>query len=89
MLAYSKFGNGEVTVTTTAAPINTSYTVYSSVSLQNDMANTVDIFIGDQTSQTFRLVPGQSVTIPIDYLKKIYVKTASGTAKLTYITVGT
>lgn len=70
--------------TTTAAALTTTQ-ASSEVLVQNDPDNTVDILIGDATSQVIQLAPGQSITIPINDPSEIQVKTVSGTATTNFI----
>ena len=72
-------------VTTTASAVGTQDC--QAVSIQADPDNTVDVFLGTATSQSTQLSPGESFTIPISNLSKIFAKTGSGTANLNILAV--
>ena len=68
-------------VVVTAAAITTSQSCLW-VMLQAHPDNTGRILIGNSAGQTWVLVPGGVVTIPIDNVAKIIAKSASGTQVL-------
>lgn len=70
-------------VTTVAATLAAS-TACNWVVIQADPDNTADVFVGNSTSQSIQLVPGQSVTLPVTNLATVYVKSASGTMRVNY-----
>jgi hypothetical protein len=57
------------------------------VIVQNDPDSANDVHVGNATAQYFELVPGASVTIPIDQLAKIYVAFTAA-ATVNYIAMG-
>lgn len=68
-----------VSVTTTAAAVAGS-AACRSVIVKAASTNTVDVLVGDATTQAFPLSAGQFVTVPTTNINTVYVKTASGTA---------
>jgi len=73
---------------TTAVQIDTDTQVRDAITILADSANTDDILIGNNTSQTFPLSPGSSLTLRKCSLSKIYAIAASGTQTLHVITGG-
>lgn len=57
------------------------------VLVQSDPTSAVNIYIGNQTGQYVCLVPGQSITVPINNLNMLYAGTdvAGGVATLNWI----
>jgi hypothetical protein len=55
------------------------------VLVQADVNNTVDVYIGNDTTQSICLKPGVALTIPTDNVNKIYCKTNSGTATINWL----
>ncbi|SFE43707.1 hypothetical protein SAMN04487969_102511 [Paenibacillus algorifonticola] len=68
---------------TTAAALASS-TAIKTVLVQSDPGNTVNILVGNATSQSIVLVPGASEKIEVDDLAKVFVKAATGTATVNY-----
>jgi len=54
--------------------------------MQSDPANLVNILYGGANAQYVVLTPGQSATIPVINPSVIFVKTASSTATINWIT---
>lgn len=79
--------DGTKTATTTAAELATTHSI-SRVLVQNDPASTVNVLVGNATSQSIKLVPGASMEIEIDDISKVFVKSASATATINYIAGG-
>jgi len=74
-----------VDVDTTARPLSPTYKMTREILLQADPDNDHDLFIGDAKKQVMILKPGRQMTIPIDNLDKLYVKTDGiGDNKLNY-----
>lgn len=48
------------------------------VILQNDPGSANNMLVGNEFGQYVIVVPGQSITIPIDNLNKVYAVTAEG-----------
>ena len=69
------------TVTTTATVVGLSGKFISCV-LQNDPDSAQDIYIGPETTPRVRLEAGKSITLTIEDLTRIYVKTSTSTATL-------
>jgi hypothetical protein len=76
---------GQLTATTAAA--NLGNHPCSSVAVQNDPGSSVNLLVGDATSQPFALQAGQSITIPCANTSQVYVKSASATATVNWIAV--
>lgn len=68
-------------VGTTAAQVTTTDVIATSVLIQADPDNTDDIFLGNATSQSVQLQPGQSIAVQINNVNKLYAKSASGTQR--------
>lgn len=75
---------GTTVTSTSAAAIVTTSTPCRAVVLKNDDASIV-IAIGDAASQSINLAAGQSISLRIDNLNKIYADAASGTPTLDWI----
>lgn len=86
-LTSSTLYDGTLAATTSAAALAAS-TPVEEVVVVNDPDNSVDILVGNSSSQSNKLGPGDSATVVIDDLNKIYIKTASGTATVTYLARG-
>jgi len=57
------------------------------VIIQNDPDSGNSVHIGDQLQQTFELEIGGVLTIPIDWLERVYV-TFSGAATINWLAMG-
>ncbi len=57
------------------------------VIIQNDPDSANSIHVGDQYQQTFEIVAGGALTLPIDRLERVYI-TFSGAATVNWIAVG-
>ena len=75
---------GTLTTSTTPAALAASQAV-SEVVVQNDPDNTIDVLIGNASAQTVQLAPGDSITVPVDNLSKLYVVAASGAPVVNYL----
>lgn len=53
--------------------------------IQNDPDNNIDIFVGDSASQPIEIVPGASMTIPVQDIATIFVKADSGTPTINFL----
>ena len=53
--------------------------------VQNDPDSTTDLLVGDATSATIQLSPGQSITIPVQDAATIYIDAVSGTPTANYL----
>jgi hypothetical protein len=88
-MAYqsSRLYPGQTTgVTTTPQPLATEpQPSIREVLLQSDLANTTNILVGTVVGQYLALIPGQSISVPINNLTTIYVKMASGTGTINWI----
>lgn len=84
--ADSVVGIGTLAVTTSAAQASTGLGC-KSVMFRADSDNTVDVLMGDVTTQSFPLQPGESITVSISNVSPFYFKTASGTADLHWMAV--
>lgn len=70
--------------TAAEALVGSSLTAWECV-VQNDPDNTVDMLVGSAAAQTIQLVPGQSITIPIQDANTIYVKAVTSTPVANYL----
>ena len=76
---------GQMSANTTAAALGSQSC--SSVLVQNDPGNTVNVYIGNATNQTIQLTPGQSITIPCSNISLVYAKAASSTANVNWLSI--
>lgn len=76
---------GTAALTTVAAPISATTIPVRELLIQCDVANLVDCYLGNATTQTVHLAPGQSLSIPVANLQLLYSRTASSTATLNYL----
>lgn len=76
---------GTTAVTTVAAPISTSSSNMREAIIQSDPTNTTNVLVGNATSQTVILTPGQAITIPVISLSLVYVKMASLTGTVNWL----
>ena len=53
--------------------------------IQSDPANTTNVLVGNVDAQYVVLTPGQSVTIPVISLTRVYVKMSSGTGSVNWL----
>lgn len=74
-----------ITATTVAAPIGSALLTLIEIIIQADPDNSVDVLIGNATTQCWKLQPGDTVTWPIKNPALIYAKTASSTAVVNLI----
>lgn len=72
---------GTKSLTTTAAAALSASQACKQVLVQNLPANTVDVLIGDSSSQTIRLRPGDSIVLPVSNVNLIYGANASSTTQ--------
>lgn len=57
----------------------------SSVLIQNDHASTVNLLVGDASSQPIKIQPGENITIACGNLALVYCKAASDTVTVNHI----
>lgn len=72
-------------IDTTAGQVSTTSANCREALIQSDPANTTNMLVGNATAQHVVLTPGQSITIPIISLSRIYVKMASGTGVCNFL----
>ena len=78
---------GTTSLTTTAS-IQLAANACKEITIQNDPDNLLDVLVGDSGSQTFQLLPGQAITLPVSNSNLIYAKNASSTTQpINWITV--
>ncbi len=75
---------GTNTLSTVAETLRATLVVWE-CTIQNDPDNTIDIFIGDSSSQPIQVLPGESMTIPIQDAATIFVVAASGTPTINFL----
>jgi len=79
--------SGQVSgLTATAQAVATNQPNCREALIQSDPANTTNVLVGSALSQDIKLTPGQAVTIPIISLSLIYIKMASGTGTVNWLT---
>lgn len=69
-------------LTTTSIPISTETWSTFKIIVQNDPNSADDVLVGNQWSQSIRLVPGQAETIPICDPRLIYVRAVTTLARV-------
>lgn len=82
--AFGTLAAGTNSLTTSAEAL-ASTSVVRECMVQNDPDNTVDILVGDSSSQVIQLSPGQDLVIPIEDVATIFVKAVSGTPTANYL----
>lgn len=71
-------GTGTLAATNVAEQIIVASTTTGEVTVQNDLDNSNDMFVGNATSQSIQLAPGMSYTLNVDNANKVYVKGTIG-----------
>lgn len=72
---------GTTSLTTTTASQIAASQACKSLMLQNDPDNSVDMLVGDASSQTIQLRPGDAVTLPVSNANLVYAKNVSSTTQ--------
>lgn len=72
----------------TDSAVNLGAQACTSVLVQADPDNAVDVFVGSDSVQAIQLAPGASITIPVSNTNLVYAKTATGTANLNVLAMG-
>lgn len=75
---------GTSTLSTSAAAIGSSQAC-TAVLVQSDPTNTVDMVMGNASTQPIRLVPGQTILIPVTNINLVYAKSISSTPTLNWL----
>ena len=75
--------DGNLVLSTVAAPLVASSTPCKAVLLYNSSASII-VYVGSATSQSFALMPHDRMTYPIDDAHKINAKSDSATPSLSY-----
>jgi hypothetical protein len=83
------FQHGQKALTVTPSVLGSSQ-LRTGVTLKSPITNTVDIYVGNSlatatTTNGYILSPGEIIFLEIGTLGSVFVRTASGTANLTYI----
>jgi hypothetical protein len=76
---------GQTTATTTAAALGSQ--ACNSVLVQCDPGASNNVLVGDSANQYVALQPGQSLSIPCSNISQVYVKTASGSSTVNFLSV--
>lgn len=71
----------------TGAAVLGANTPCKGVVLQSDPTNTPDILIGTSSNQFIRLLPGQTMYLPVSNVNLIYAKTSSTTGSVNWMAV--
>lgn len=83
----SSLATGQKTADTTAAALAGS-TPCREVLIQNDSGSSNSVKVGNDTNQYIELSPGDAISLPIDNVSKVYVKTTAGTATVNWLARG-
>lgn len=75
---------GQITVNTTPQALGVS-TPCREVLIQAPITNSATVKIGNSTAQYIELAPGDSISIPIDNINKIYAVTSTGTETINWL----
>ena len=79
--ASSTLTAGVQTGTTAATALNNgSSLACTEVIVQNLPINTLNILIGSQALQSLHITPDKALTIPIDNVNKVYIRTTGSTS---------
>lgn len=77
--------SGETSVSTTAVAVSTTAPNCREALIQSDPDNTTVMLVGDGSSQEIKLSPGQSITLPIISLSRVFIKMVSGTGTANWL----
>lgn len=83
--AYDSIFTGTKSVAFPATPVWQEQMPILEVLLQNDPASAVNIVVGNAFGQHVVIVPGQSITVPINDLNDVRAGTLGGSATLNWI----
>ena len=83
-----QISTGTMTASTTAAQMSSNTFPCNQIFIENDPDNNVDIFIGNSVSQPLQLQPGQSLTCDINTITGFWIKSASSTALVNWLSIG-
>jgi len=83
--AWNGLFSGTLTATTTPQPLSTTSRHIMEVLVQNDPDGQTAVFIGDVRRQLYQLNGGGSVTVKVNDLSVVYVRTDAGTATVNYL----
>ena len=76
---------GTLATSTVAAVLAATQALRRGVLIQNPATNTINVLIGDASSQPIVLEAGREIFLEIDDLAEVYVKSASGTPTINFI----
>lgn len=62
--------------------------VITEVIVQSDLGNQGVVYVGNDTSQSFRLAPGEAVVVTIDETSKVYVRGNANWQQVNWLAVG-
>ena len=83
--AWDGLRSGTQTATTTPTPLATRHLPIMEVIVQNDPDGQTAVFVGDRRSQNYQLNSGANVTVRVNDLSLVYVRTAAGTATVNWL----
>ena len=86
-LTNSALYDGTQNVGTTAVPLDARL-VITEVIVQSDPENQGTAWVGNATSQSFQLGPGEAVVIAIDETSKVYVIGSAEWQRVNWLAVG-
>lgn len=75
---------GQLTANTTAQRL-ASDGKCREVLIQSPVTNSEKIYLGDSTNQIIELLPGDALSIPVDNIKHLFVKTTTSTATVNWL----
>ena len=83
--AYDEMFTGQIGIAFPAQAIYQEQRAILEVIVQNDPGSAVNAFIGNEFNQYLVLTPGQSITIPINNLNRVWAGTAGGAATINWL----
>ncbi len=83
--AWDGLRSGTLTATTTPQALASRHEHIMEVIVQNDPDSSNAVFVGDTRYQHYQLAAGSNVTVKVNDLSIVYVKTASGTATVNWL----
>lgn len=76
---------GQTSATTTGAALPSN--ICDSAIVQNGDA-AINLLVGDKNGQVFVVTPGNSLSLPVNNLNMVWVKSASSTVNVNWIVLG-
>jgi hypothetical protein len=76
---------GAISASSDAIPLSTNLTDISEVIIQSSTGNAVNVYVGTAVSRPLFILPGASLTLPVQNLNSVYVSTTGSTASVGYL----